>query len=66
MSVSLTTLDEGLRLSLEPRTPTADARLDAIARLGERGIAAGVAVAPVIPGLNDHEIPEILARAGAG
>lgn len=63
VSISVTTLDERLRGALEPRTPTVDARLDAMARLNDRGIPAGIAVAPVIPGLNDHEIPRILARA---
>ncbi len=68
VSVTITTLDETLRRALEPRTATADARLDAASRLAERGIPVGVMVSPVIPGLTDHEIPRILqraARAGA-
>ncbi len=63
VSLTITTLDESLRRSLEPRTATADARLDAVARLAERGIPVGVMVSPVIPGLTDHEIPTILERA---
>jgi len=63
VSVTITTLDESLRRVLEPRTATADARLDAVARLAERGIPTGVMVSPVIPGLTDHEIPRILERA---
>ena len=61
--VTITTLDEHLRRTLEPRAATADARLDALARLAERGVPVGVMVAPVIPGLTDHEIPRILERA---
>jgi DNA repair photolyase len=63
VALSITTLDEGLRRALEPRTSTADLRLEAVARLNAAGVPAGVMVAPVIPGLNDHEIPAILARA---
>jgi DNA repair photolyase len=63
VSLSVTTLDEDLRRLMEPRGSTADKRLDAIARLNDAGIPAGVSVAPIIPGLNDHEIPKILARA---
>jgi DNA repair photolyase len=63
VALSVTTLDETLRRALEPRTSTADLRLDAVARLNAAGVPAGVMIAPVIPGLNDHEIPAILARA---
>ncbi len=63
VAISVTSLDEGLRAALEPRAPTAEVRLDAIARLNEAGIPAGVMVAPVIPGLTDHEVPAILTRA---
>lgn len=61
--LTLTTLDEGLRRMSEPRAATADARLDAVARLAECGIPAGVIISPVIPGLTDHEVPAILERA---
>ena len=63
VSVSITTLDEDLRRRLEPRTSTAIARLGAIRALADAGVPVGVVVAPVIPGLNDHEIPAILAAA---
>jgi DNA repair photolyase len=63
VALSVTTLDEPLRRALEPRAASAERRLDAIARLNQAGIPAGVMVAPVIPGLNDHEIPAVLARA---
>jgi DNA repair photolyase len=65
VSLTITTLDESLRRVLEPRAATADARLDAIARLTARGVPAGVLVSPVIPGLTDHEIPRIVERAAS-
>jgi DNA repair photolyase len=63
VTLSVTTLDEDLRRRLEPRAATAERRLEAMARISEAGIPVGVSVAPVIPGLTDHEIPRILARA---
>lgn len=67
VTLSVTTLDEELRRSLEPRAPTPEARLDAIEKLAAAGIPVGVFVAPVIPGLTEHELPSILeAAAGRG
>ncbi|MDE2662230.1 MAG: PA0069 family radical SAM protein [Gemmatimonadota bacterium] len=69
VQLSITTLDRSLQRKLEPRASTPERRLDAIARLADAGIPVGVNVAPVIPGLTDHEIPAILeaaAKAGAG
>jgi DNA repair photolyase len=66
--VSVTTLDTELRKMMEPRTSPPQARLNAIRRLSEAGIPVSVNVAPVIPGLTDHEMPSILkaaAEAGA-
>ncbi len=66
--ISITTLEEKLRQNMEPRTSTIAARLAALETLAKAGVPAGVMVAPVIPGLNDHEIPDILqaaAKAGA-
>ena len=63
VAISITTLDEDLRRRLEPRTSTARARLEAIRTLTEAGVPVGVNVAPVIPGLNDREVPAILAAA---
>ncbi|MGH6631005.1 MAG: PA0069 family radical SAM protein, partial [Burkholderiales bacterium] len=66
--LSLTTLDTELRTRLEPRTSPPAARLAAIKELSQAGLPVGVMVAPVIPGLNDHEIPALLeaaAQAGA-
>ncbi|MGA3267084.1 MAG: PA0069 family radical SAM protein [Verrucomicrobiota bacterium] len=65
--LSITTLDAGLRRIMEPRTSPPEARLAAIRELAQAGIPVGVNVAPVIPGLTDHEIPAILqAAADAG
>ena len=65
--LSITTLDPELRKVMEPRTSPPSARLDAIRELARAGIPVGVNVAPVIPGLTDHEMPAILqAAADAG
>jgi DNA repair photolyase len=67
VSVSITTLDPKLAHLLEPRASTPSHRLDAIARLHEAGVPVGVNIAPIIPGLNDHEIPKVAeAAASAG
>ena len=66
--VSVTTLDPELARRMEPRAARPERRIDAIAALSAAGVPVGVMVAPVIPGLNDAEIPRILAaaaRAGA-
>ena len=61
--VSLTTLDNRLAASMEPRASSPTARLETIARLSEAGIPVIVMTAPIIPGLNDHEIPRLLQAA---
>jgi DNA repair photolyase len=66
--LSLTTLDAALTARLEPRASLPAHRLAAISALRRAGVPVGVLVAPVIPGLNDHEIPALLqaaAQAGA-
>ena len=66
--VSITTLDRGLARAMEPRASTPAKRLEAIRRLAESGVPVGVGFAPVIPGLNDHELESVLeaaAKAGA-
>ncbi|HXX42688.1 MAG TPA: PA0069 family radical SAM protein [Chthoniobacterales bacterium] len=68
INISVTSLDSKLQRLLEPRTSPPRARLDTIAQLRSAGIPVGVMVAPIIPGLTDHEIPSIVeacARAGA-
>ena len=61
--VSVTTLDSDLAGKLEPRASRPAARLRAIRALTAAGIPVGVMTAPLIPGLNDHEMPAILAAA---
>ena len=66
--VSVTTLDASLAKHMEPRTSGPKMRLRAIAELAEANVPVGVNVAPVVPGLTDHEVPAILkaaAQAGA-
>lgn len=58
--VSINSLDEKLRLLMEPRTTTAKQRLKVVEELSAAGIPTGVMVAPIVPGLNDHEIPAVL------
>lgn len=61
--LSITTLDEDLCRILEPRTSPPERKLEALSILAEAGIPTGVLVAPVIPGLTDHEIPSIIRSA---
>jgi DNA repair photolyase len=61
--ISITTLNEDLRSLMEPRTAAASKRLRIIETLAAHGIPVGVMNAPVIPGLNHHEIPTILKAA---
>lgn len=61
--LSVTSLDSELARVLEPRTSSPQARLRAIRELVEAGIPTGINIAPIIPGLNDHEVPAILKAA---
>jgi DNA repair photolyase len=61
--ISVTTLDADLARVMEPRTCSPRRRLDAIRTLAAAGVPVGVMVAPIIPGLTDHEAPAILAAA---
>ncbi len=65
VAVSVTTLDADLARVMEPRTSLPAARLRALGALAEAGVPTRVMVAPIIPGLNDSEIPEILRSAAA-
>ncbi|MCZ4224499.1 PA0069 family radical SAM protein [Pedobacter rhodius] len=65
---SINSLNNKLRLAMEPRTATANQRLKVVEALSKAGIPTGVMVAPLVPGLSDHEIPAVLkavANAGA-
>ncbi|RYD25583.1 MAG: PA0069 family radical SAM protein, partial [Verrucomicrobiaceae bacterium] len=69
VNISVTTLDPDLSKVLEPRASPPQRRLKAIRELREAGIPVQVMMAPVIPGLTDHEMPALLkavAEAGAG
>ncbi|MDP8939265.1 MAG: PA0069 family radical SAM protein [Actinomycetota bacterium] len=69
VNISLTTLDDDLRRVMEPRTSSPRRRLVAIEKLAGAGVPVGVLAAPIIPGLNDHELPGLIsaaAEAGAG
>ncbi len=61
--ITITTLDSGLARRLEPRASLPAHRLDAITQLTRAGIPVSVVIAPVIPGLNEHEVPAILKAA---
>ena len=68
VSISITTLDNELKRTLEPRAAGPASRLTVVRKLAEAGVPVGVMVAPVIPVLTDHELESILeaaARAGA-
>jgi DNA repair photolyase len=61
--VSITSLREDLRLAMEPRTATAKQRLKVIEDLSKNGIPVGIMTAPIIPGLNSSEIPDLIKAA---
>jgi DNA repair photolyase len=69
VALSVTTLDQKLAAVMEPRASRPADRLRAVSELADAGIPVSVLLAPIIPGLNDHEIPRLLraaADAGAG
>jgi DNA repair photolyase len=67
VNITITSLNEELRMKLEPRTATYKQRLKVVEQLSKRGIPVNVMMAPIIPSLNDHEIPDVIkAAADAG
>ncbi len=65
--LSITTLDRELAATMEPRASMPERRLAAVRRLTAAGVPCGVLFSPVIPGLNDHELEDVLREAaGAG
>ena len=67
--ISITSQDEKLRRILEPRTSSAANKFKTMKTLSDNQIPVGVMTAPIIPGLNHHEIPQLLkmsAQHGAG
>ena len=61
--ISITTLDESLRRVMEPRTASGVKRLQTVEQLAKAGVPVGIMNAPIIPGLNQHEIPTIMKAA---
>jgi DNA repair photolyase len=65
VSISVTSLDDAVQRAMEPRAPRPELRLRAIEALARAGVPVSVLVAPVVPGLTDHELPRILEAAAA-
>lgn len=63
--ISITGLTEATRLLLEPRTASYKSRLNALKKLSDAGIPCGVMVAPIIPGLTNHEVAAVIEQAAA-
>jgi DNA repair photolyase len=64
-SISITTVDRALARAMEPRAATPGRRLEALKSLSAAGVPTSVNFAPVIPGLNDHELEAVLEQAAA-
>lgn len=65
VALSINSLDQSLAKVMEPACSSPQSRINAVKKLSEAGIPVHVVVAPVIPGLNDHELPAILDRVAA-
>jgi DNA repair photolyase len=63
VSVSVTSLQDEIKRTLEPRAASPQARLRVVRQLAEAGVPVGVLVAPVIPAITDHEMEDILSAA---
>src|ERR1700744_3490735 len=63
VNVSITSLNEQLRQKLEPRTVTATGRLAVIEKLSAKNVPVRLMLAPIIPGLNSTEIPDVIKAA---
>lgn len=63
--ISVTTLDNKIKRTLEPRAASAEARFKVIQELAGAGVPTGLLLAPVIPSINDHEIERIVGKAAA-
>ena len=63
--ISIPFADDALARAIEPFASSPSARFDTLRRLAEAGVRVGVMVAPIIPGLNDSQVPEVLERAAA-
>ncbi|CAN5517935.1 PA0069 family radical SAM protein [soil metagenome] len=63
VTISITTLNKNIRSVMEPRTSTPQQRLDTVKYLSDKGIPVGVNIGPIIPGLTDEEIPDLVKAA---
>jgi DNA repair photolyase len=63
VAISITTLDQSLTRIMEPRTSAPQVRLDTIRQISDTGCPVMVMVAPIIPGINEQEIPAVLKAA---
>lgn len=63
IAISITTLDADLARVMEPRTSSPTARFRTVGELSDNGIPVHVNLAPMIPGLNDHELPQLIQAA---
>jgi DNA repair photolyase len=66
VTLSVTTLNRELSRKLEPRTSVPKKRLETVEKMRKNNIPCGINLAPIIPGLNDEEIPAILKAASEG
>jgi DNA repair photolyase len=55
--------DDQVARMVEPQAPSSSKRFDAMKAVADTGIPVGISVSPIIPGLNEEDIPELLARA---
>lgn len=62
--ISVTGLNDDLRLIMEPRTASYRKRIETVAKLNSEGIDCGIMNAPIIPGLNSEEMPSVIKAAG--
>ena len=65
VAISLNSLNEDLRQKMEPRTLTAKGRLRVIQALSDRNIPTTIMCAPIVPGLNSDEMPDVIKAAAA-
>jgi len=69
VAITITSLSESICRRLEPGAPLPAKRLDAMAKLAENGVAVSARIDPIIPGINDAKIEQLVeavSRAGAG
>lgn len=61
--LSIPFADDGMSRLIEPHAPTGSRRFEAARRMADAGLRVTVMIAPLIPGLNDREVPELVRRA---